>query len=129
MSTLEGHINDLKIKGYCCSQLVAIIAGLEPLDEENDSLLRSLRGLCIGMFSKKTCGALTGGACTLSLHLQGGSLEESCQELVEWFLQRFGSIDCKDHIGAASGPAMVCMDIVQETCEKCMEMLMEKECL
>jgi hypothetical protein len=129
MSTIEGHINDLKIKGYCCSQLVAIIAGLEPLDEENDLLLRSLRGLCIGMYNKKTCGALTGGACALSLHLQGSSLEESCRELTGWFEERFGSTDCKDFIGAASGPAMICMDIVQETCEKCLEMLMEKDCL
>ena len=129
MPTLEGHINDLKVKGYCCSQLVAIIAGLEPLDEENESLLRSLRGLCIGMYNKKACGALTGGACALSLHLQGNDLTESCRDLTEWFQQRFGSIDCKDFIGASAGPAMVCMDILKETCEKCLEMLMEMDCL
>ena len=129
MPTIEGHINDLKIKGYCCSQLVAIIAGLEPLDEENELLLRSLRGLCIGMYNKKACGALTGAACALSLHLQGGSLTEACRDLLEWFRQRFVNIDCKDFIGDASGPAMVCMDIIKETCEKCLEMLMEKDCL
>jgi hypothetical protein len=129
MSTIEGHINDLLLKGYCCSQLVAIIAGLEPLDEENDGLLRSLRGLCIGMYHKKACGALTGGACALSLHLQGDSLAESCRELTEWFESRFGSIDCKDMIGVANAPTMVCMDIVKETCEKCLEMLMELDCL
>jgi hypothetical protein len=125
MPTIEGRINDLKIKGYCCSQLVAVIAGLEPLDEENDGLLRSLRGLCIGMFNKKACGALTGGACALSLHLQGHDLEQACRGLAEWFEQRFGGIDCKDFIGSAAGPAMICADIVQETCEKCLEMLME----
>ena len=129
MSTIDGHINDLRIKGYCCSQLVAIIAGLEPLGEENDGLLRSLRGLCIGLYKKKACGALTGGACALSLHLQGNSLAEACCELTEWFEQRFGSADCKDMIGEASGPVMVCGDIVRETCEKCIEMLMEMDCL
>jgi len=129
MSTIEGHINDLKIKGYCCSQLVAIIAGLEPLDEENDGLLRSLRGLCIGMYAKKVCGALTGGACALSLHIEGGSLTKAGRELTEWFQQRFGAIDCKDLIGDAGGPTMLCMDIVQETCGKCLEMLMEMDCL
>jgi len=129
MSTIEGHINDLKIKGYCCSQLVAIIAGLEPLDEENESLLRSLRGLCIGMYKKKACGALTGGVCALSLHLQGNSLTEACRDLTEWFEQRFGGVDCRDMIGDAAGPAMICMDIVQETCEKCLEMLMDLDCL
>ena len=129
MSTVEGHINDLKTKGYCCSQLVVIIAGLEPLDEENEDLLRSLRGLCIGMYGKKACGALTGGACALSLHLQGNNLTEVCRELTGWFEQRFGSIDCKDMIGAANAPTMICMDIVRETCEKCLEMLMELDCL
>ncbi|MDR1803056.1 MAG: C-GCAxxG-C-C family protein [Treponema sp.] len=129
MSTIEGHINDLTLKGYCCSQLVVIIAGLEPLDEENDGLVRSLRGLCIGMYNKKACGALTGGACALSLHLQGANLAEACRELTEWFEQRFGGVDCKDLIGAASAPTMVCSGLVQETCEKCIEMLMEKDCL
>ena len=129
MSTIEGHINDLRIKGYCCSQLVAIIAGLEPLGGENDGLLRSLRGLCIGMYNKKTCGALTGGACALSLHLQDSSLAEACRELTEWFETRFESPDCKDLIGDASGPTMLCMDIVKETCEKCLEMLIEMDCL
>ena len=99
------------------------------MDEENDGLLRSLRGLCIGMYNKKACGALTGGACALSLHLEGASLVETCRDLAEWFEQRFGGIDCKDLIGAASAPAMVCVDIVRETCEKCLEMLMEKDCL
>jgi hypothetical protein len=129
MPTIEGHINDLTIKGYCCSQLVAIIAGLEPLDEENEGLLRSLRGLCIGMYNKKACGALTGGACALSLHLQGNSLTEACRDLLQWFEQRFGGLDCKDMIGDAVGPAMVCADIVKETCEKCLEMLTELDCL
>ena len=129
MSTIEGHINDLTLKGYCCSQLVVVIAGLEPLDEENEGLLRSLRGLCIGMYNKKACGALTGGACALSLHLHGSDLAEACRELTGWFESRFGSVDCKALIGDAGGPAMVCADIVRETCEKCLEMLIEKDCL
>ena len=99
------------------------------MDEENEGLLRSLRGLCIGMYNKKVCGALTGGACALSLHLKGNDLAEVCRELTEWFEQRFGGIDCKDLIGDASGPTMVCADIIRETCEKCLEMLMEKDCL
>jgi hypothetical protein len=127
MSTLEGHINDLTLKGYCCSQLVVIIAGLEPLDEENDDLVRSQRGLCIGMYAKKACGALTGGVCALSLHLEGGTLSEACRDLAEWFESRFGSVDCKALIGDAGGPTMVCADIVRETCEKCLEMLMEMD--
>ena len=137
MPTIEGHINDLTLKGYCCSQLVAIIAGLEPFGEENpatkfpayDGLLRSLRGLCIGMFNKKACGALTGGACALSLHLEGNKLTEACRELAEWFEECFKSVDCRDLNGAASAPTMICMDIVRETCEKCIEMLMEMDCL
>jgi hypothetical protein len=129
MSTIEGRIYDLKIHGYCCSQLVVIIAGLEPLDEENEDLVRSLRGLCFGMYAQKTCGALTGGACALSLHLEGQNLAEACHELAEWFEVRFGSVSCEDLVGLGRKSALVCMDAVKETCEKCLGMLIERDCL
>jgi len=129
MSTIEGRIYDLKIQGYCCSQLVGIIAGLEPLDEDNESLVRSLRGLCFGMYAQKVCGALTGGACALSLHLEGINLAEACRDLTEWFEVRFGGVSCEDLVGRGGRSALVCMDAVKETCEKCLEMLIERDCL
>jgi C_GCAxxG_C_C family probable redox protein len=134
MPTVEGRIYDLKIKGYCCSQLVASIAGLEPLETENDELLRSLRGLCFGMFATKTCGALTGGVCALSLHLDRSELTDACRELTEWFDERFGSTECGDLINSDVMPSAgmnlsVCMEIVKETSEKCLEMLMEMDLL
>ena len=129
MPTFDGHINDLRIKGYCCSQLVASVAGLEPLGEENGMLLRSLRGLCIGMFGKKACGALTGGACALALHLDGTDLAEACRRLTEWFEPRFGAIDCMELNGGAASPTMACMEIVRGTCEQCIEILMEHGCV
>ena len=119
----------MKIKGYCCSQLVVAGTGIDPSGEGYDVLMRSLRGLCVGMFGKKTCGALTGGACALALYLDGADLAETCRRLAEWFESRFGGIECKDLNGAADVPTMICMDIVRETCAQCVDMLTDYDCL
>jgi hypothetical protein len=81
------------------------------------------------MYSQKACGALTGGACALSLHLEGTDQAEACRELTEWFEVRFGGADCEKLTGRSGAPAPVCMDAIKETCEKCLEMLMERDCL
>ena len=82
-------------------------------------------------FCGKNCGALTGGACLISLYAGKGSSEEAddsrhnemISELVEWFGQeygsRFGSINCKDIL--EDNPENMnerCPDIVLKTFEK-----------
>jgi hypothetical protein len=129
METIESRIMELKIKGNCCSQLVAIIVGLNPTGEENESLVRALRGLCMGMYAQSDCGALSGGVCALSLHVSGVGVIEACRDLTAWFEGRFGSLKCRDIIGFGTSPALLCMDVVKETCEKCFEILTDMDCL
>jgi hypothetical protein len=126
---LLGRILELKRQGYCCSQLVATIAGLDPLGEENEGLITALRGLCFGLSNQKVCGALTGGICALSLHMREENLKTACITLTEWFETRFSHTSCGDLIGRGGVPTLLCMDAIKETSEKCLEMLVELDLL
>jgi len=51
----------LKVEGYCCAQIILILA-LEARGKTNADLVRSVGGLCFGInWSGKVCGALSGG--------------------------------------------------------------------
>ncbi len=58
----------LHAKGYCCAQVILILA-LEAQGKINEDLVRSVGGLCFGInWSGEVCGALSGGACLISLY-------------------------------------------------------------
>jgi hypothetical protein len=48
----------LKAKGYCCAQMILILA-LEARGKTNADVVRSMGGLCFGInWSGEVCGAL-----------------------------------------------------------------------
>ncbi|WP_243360197.1 DVU_1555 family C-GCAxxG-C-C protein [Fundidesulfovibrio terrae] len=110
---MSGYLLDilpLAAKGYCCSQMLGLLA-LQARGEENPGLVRALGGLCHGMGQcGRTCGVLSGGACVLSLYLGKGSDEESpsdkadlaVSEFVDWFTERttpYGGTACAEILG------------------------------
>jgi len=50
----------LRQKGYCCSQILLILA-LDSEHKTNTDLVRAARGLCYGMGSGEVCGCLSAG--------------------------------------------------------------------
>jgi len=93
-------------QGYCCAQIVVLLA-LEMQGEENPGLVRAMAGLCNGCASNQcTCGILTGGACLLAYYGGKGTPEEHASdklplmlaELSEWFEgyagELYGGITC-----------------------------------
>lgn len=95
-------------QGYCCAQIVVLLA-LEMQGVENPGLVRAMAGLCNGCASHQcTCGILTGGACLLAYFAAKGRPEETSseklplmlEELSDWFTdyagQRFGGITCAE---------------------------------
>jgi len=115
-------------KGYCCSQILGLLA-LGARGEENPGLVRALGGLCHGMGQcGMTCGVLTGGACVLSFYLgKGADGEESfdkadlvLSEYVDWFVNRttqYGGTACADILGECPDgkPDMSrCADLIGE---------------
>ncbi len=118
------RIQELGGAGFQCSQILVLL-GLELQGKSNPDLVRSMQGLCGGLSVGETCGALTGGACLLSLYAGRGESDEEddprllfmLDEFVAWFRdgfgQEYGSLRCEDIIGpvgqhmAQRCPAMV----------------------
>jgi hypothetical protein len=124
----------LNKKGYCCSQIMAILL-LKSLGRNNVELVRALGGLCEGVgYSGEICGVLSGGACLLSLCGGKGSDVEVAyeglplilSELTEWFRERvadpYGSAKCDD-ILAHSPDKRACITLLVETYEKVLSLL------
>lgn len=135
MDNFEFRILELSLQGFGCSQILAILA-MEAQGKENPDLVRAMTGLLGGLGCGKTCGALTGGTCVLSLYAGRGSADELprdnlpllISELVEWFEEEigecYGGIDCEDIIH--HDPALRisrCPGIVTETFRKIVEIL------
>jgi C_GCAxxG_C_C family probable redox protein len=124
----------LKAKGYCCAQMMLILA-LEAQGKTNPDLVRTMSGLCFGIGnSGDVCGALSGGACLIALYAGKGCDEEAADiryipmmnELVDWFKSaaegEYGGTRCDD-ILEKTPDRSICAQIVSETYAKCMDIL------
>lgn len=133
MNDLLMQLMRLKAKGYCCAQILLILA-LEAQGRTDPDLVRSVGGLCFGInWSGEICGALSGGACLISLYAGKGSDMETPDdghqgmmgELVEWFrgeAEEYGGTECSEILERYPDRS-ICGKIVSETYEKCMEIL------
>ena len=111
MDDLTIHIMQWAGKGYCCSQILALLA-LDAQARQNPDLVRALSGLCLGVGnSGGTCGVLSGAACLLALYAGKGADEEKAHEklplmfaeLTDWFSGTvggtYGGVTCTDILG------------------------------
>lgn len=129
-------------RGYCCSQIVMILA-LERRGETNADLVRSMAGLCHGVgMSGGICGFLTGAACILSLYGAKGTDEENADdrlplmlsELMDWFGTEvggaYGGVLCSEIMGDGDirhpDPSR-CGDIAIKTYAKITRILLEND--
>jgi hypothetical protein len=136
MEDLQFKLLELSGKGYCCSQIMFLMA-LDLQGKANPDLVRAMAGLCHGIgFSGNTCGVLTGAACLLSYYSGKGSDTEDIKQgfatmltdLAFWFKQeigaKFGGVTCAE-IMLRSPDRSVCKDIVLASYGKVMELLTE----
>ena len=80
MDDMTVTIMRLKQKGFCCSQIMLIMA-LEAQGKTDADLVRAVQALCFGIaLSGDVCGALSGGACLISLCTGKGSEAEETDE-------------------------------------------------
>jgi len=107
------EILPLAHKGYCCSQILVLLA-LAAQGRENPELVRASRGLCHGMGGcGGECGILTGGCLVLGLYTGKGRDEETpfeqadavVSDFVDWFTARV-----KDDFGGATTCAAILND-------------------
>ncbi len=139
MNGIGFRIIQLAGKGYCCSQMLAILA-LEAQDRENPDLVRAMAGLCMGAGnSGGVCGVFTGAACVLAMYgAKGADSEKEADklplmyaELSEWFEQSacasFGGTSCSDIIGEGSSRPNPerCGRLLVDTWGRILEILVE----
>jgi C_GCAxxG_C_C family probable redox protein len=138
MDDLLFRMMELKAKGFYCSQIMMLLA-LDNQDKTNDDLVRSMAGLAFGIGIGDACGALTGGACILSLYAGKGTEEEEehfrlmgmLQELGDWFREtyegQYGGISCDaiSEDGALRNER--CGGVVAATYQKVLEILIEND--
>jgi hypothetical protein len=111
MDDLSIHLMQLAGKGYCCSQILVLLA-LDAQGRQNPDLVRAMSGLCLGVGnSGGTCGVFSGAACLLALYAGKGADEERADEklplmfaeLTEWFTETvggaYGGVTCTDILG------------------------------
>ena len=127
------RIMELSREGLYCAQIMVQLA-LDAEGKENPELIEAVRGLCGGFaWSGGPCGALSGGACLLSLLGRGLDIserEELVAEFHRWFAGRtaqFGGEDCNDITGGDRGNMFsVCPGMIIDSYEKCVELLAER---
>lgn len=138
MDDLMFRMMDLKSKGFYCSQIMMLLA-LEAQEKENPDLIRAMAGLAFGVGIGEVCGALTGGACILSLYAGKGTEEDDehfclmsmLNDLGEWFRETYGG-----QYGGTSCNAITedgtlrnerCGAVVAATYQKVLELLTEND--
>nr|WP_321258332.1 DV_1555 family C-GCAxxG-C-C protein [uncultured Pseudodesulfovibrio sp.] len=101
-------------KGYCCSQIMVMLA-LDEMGRDNPDLIRAASGLCNGLGDcSGVCGVYTGAAVLLGLYGgKGEDMEEPAdvlplmlEELRDWFVdttKHYGGTACKDILDGQCG--------------------------
>lgn len=127
-------IDDLVMKnlqnGLHCSQTMMQLS-LDLRGIENPLLIRSLGALGGGMFCQRTCGTLTGAVCVLSSYVprpegepEPKEYQPMSRELVEWFEQENGSLNCCDLVEFKMDKIMAfCPGLMARTFEKVLDIL------
>lgn len=136
MDDLHFKLLELSGKGYCCSQIMLLMA-LEMQGNRNPDLVRAMGGLCHGIsYSGNTCGVLTGGACLISYYAGRGSDAEEMKpgcatmltDFAHWFMHdisaRYGGSSCSAILSRSPDRA-ACRDILMDSYRKILELLLD----
>lgn len=120
---MNEEILDLKLKGYCCSQMIMEM-GLKRMGKTNDDLVAASAGLCDGMWSGRVCGILSAAICLLYLVDAKEADREWAEELTDWFEDTFEYLDCKDLMeGNPLNKVEKCPMMLEATFQKIEELL------
>jgi len=120
---VAGRVSRLSLSGRCCTQIMVQMA-LEDAGAENPQMVDAVGALCLGLSTGRTCGALTGGLLAMGLRSLAPVDGELYKELVEWFEDQNGTLDCDDILtGDPMARFTTCPGIVARTYEEAMELL------
>lgn len=120
---MNQEIMELKLKGYCCSQILLEL-GLQHLGKESEELISAAAGLCDGVRMGKVCGILSAAVCLLYLADAEAAADGGVEELIEWFEDAFGETECEALIaGKPMNKIEKCPMMLEATFQKVQEIL------
>ena len=129
---LDEKISELLAQKFHCSQIMMRV-GMDAMELEEPNLVKAMSGLAGGLGGcGRNCGALTGGACMLSLFAGRGAPEEETDpdlaalvsEYLAWFEGTYGSADCGDIIqGDKANIPLTCPKLIRACAGKALEIL------
>lgn len=90
---MNQEILELKLQGYCCSQIIMEL-GLRKLGKENPDLTAAMAGLCNGLWKEKTCGIYSAALCLFYLADPEGASRVHIGAFSDWFEDSFGELEC-----------------------------------
>lgn len=105
---------ELAGKGYCCSQIMVLLA-LDELERENPDLVRGAAGLCNGLGDcSGPCGVFTGAMLVLGMYGGKGTDAEMAEDVLpvmleemrDWFAGAtavYGGTACRQILGDNCG--------------------------
>ena len=121
--------------GYCCSQILVLLA-LSAQGRENPDLVRAAMGLCHGMGgSGGACGILTGSCLALGLYIGKGREDEMpfeqgdalVADFVDWFTERvkddYGDITCAAILNDGKPDPSRCGGLMADAWNRILELL------
>lgn len=122
------EIKRLLASGGCCAEALVRL-GLKLRGEENETFANASAALCNGLWSRMTCGALSGGAMLLAMFDKRKACQALIPELTAWFDEtygmQYGSVNCEDLAPGLRRDRIVCTELVCAVGEKCLALLRE----
>lgn len=120
---MKEEIFELKLMGYCCSQIIAEIS-LRRMEMENQGLVEAFAGLCDGVKCGRVCGVVSAAVCMIYL-ADGKEAERGLvQDYLDWFEDAFETFDCYELIGDDPAAKLEkCPMMVEATFQKLAELL------
>lgn len=94
MVTVYQDAFELKLRGYCCSQIIMEL-GLRKLNKENPDLIAAMAGLCDGFWRGKTCGIYSACLCLLYLADPAEADRFNAAAFSDWFEDAFEDTECE----------------------------------
>lgn len=128
MNDTDLRIMQLNGSGYCCAQILILLC-LDNLQRENQDLVRSAQGLCLGMGDcSGSCGILSAGICALGLYAGKGSDFEEADDKLPLLIENFR--DWFKERATAQYGGYICEDILEGKCgaprpDRCGQLLID----
>lgn len=129
---------ELAGKGFCCSQIMVLLA-LEEMGREGPDTVRAAAGLCDGLGDcSGPCGVFTGASLVFGLYAgKGEDVEEKderlplmLEQLRDWFVattREYGGMTCGDILDGQCGQpdAQRCSGLLSTTFTQVREILVD----